>query len=126
LLANQRQPDNARNAGQNPPLGTGNPTLKNDNPKNIAENAARDGIEYVPNELLVMVSRPVSITSEGGKLTTGAPELTQALTRLGLTTASEVVPGTYKLSGSNVDVMSAARALQAQKAVSYAGPNHVY
>jgi hypothetical protein len=91
-----------------------------------AQISARD---YVPGEVLVKLDGSASIRFEGGQLSSAAPALAGMIECFGFTAATEIAPGTYKLSApgsAGVDVLAAAEALQATGAVSYASPNHIY
>ena len=87
---------------------------------------APDARQFVPGEVLVKLAPDQHLSKSGGKLSASNSVFAQALTSEGLTDAVEIAPGTYKLSGPNVDVAAAVRHLQATGGVSYAGPNHLY
>ncbi len=82
-------------------------------------------LDYVQNELLVKFDKATAFSVQAGKPKAGSPNLEQAFDCFGLTAASEVLPGTYKLSGRDVDVQAAAKAMQAAGGVSFAVPNYI-
>jgi type VII secretion-associated serine protease mycosin len=86
-----------------------------------------DRADYVPGEVILKLAGPGTITSHGGKLAASSPELTRILTSLPFTSASEILPGTYKLSaGADTNVLAAISVLRASAEVSSAEPNAVY
>jgi subtilisin family serine protease len=86
--------------------------------RSSAAESTGESLGYVPNEIIVKLS---------GRATLGDAALAGMLDCYGLTQATEITPGTYKLrGGSDIDVRAAAEALEATGAVAYAGPNRIY
>ncbi|HKP51629.1 MAG TPA: S8 family serine peptidase [Chloroflexia bacterium] len=94
--------------------------------------AAIDPSDYVAGEVMVKLARPGTIAAEEGKLVASSAELTNILAGLPFNSASEILPGTYKLSLSDegqtakIDVMAAIATLQASSEVASAEPNAIY
>jgi subtilisin family serine protease len=93
--------------------------------RNFSAEVEPETLEYMPNELLVKFNHSKAFTLNAGALHFASGDLARTAECFGLATASEVVPGTIKLSGTRVDVVAAAQALQATEDVQYAVPNYI-
>ena len=88
--------------------------------------AAYRGAEFSPNELMVRLQPGITLASTGEGLYSSSAALTSALHDAGFVSASEALPGLYKLTARGpIDVLGVAAEIGQVAGVGYAVPNGV-